>query len=78
MICPRCQTQELPVDYPSAISRYDNKTKICSNCGTDEALMMFVTGFIAPPSSWPIPFSKEKIDDLLQQLECNSSKQTQF
>ena len=38
-ICPKCMQET--TDYP-AISRRDNKTKICSACGTDEALMDFL------------------------------------
>jgi len=33
--CPRCG--KMSEDYP-ALSRADNKTEICSACGTDEAL----------------------------------------
>jgi transcription elongation factor Elf1 len=33
--CPRCQ--EDSKDFP-AISRRDNKTEICSQCGVDEAM----------------------------------------
>lgn len=33
--CPICK--EMTTDYP-AISRRDNKTEICSKCGTVEAL----------------------------------------
>ena len=36
--CPRCG--KYYSDYP-AISRKDNKTEICSNCGTLEALEVF-------------------------------------
>ena len=35
MICPKCKKEFN--GYP-AISRRDNKTKICSDCGTREAL----------------------------------------
>ena len=34
--CPRCK--RTTIDFP-AISRKDNKTEICSACGTDEALI---------------------------------------
>jgi len=34
-ICPRCK--KLTQGF-GATSRRDNKTKICSNCGTEEAL----------------------------------------
>lgn len=33
--CPRCGKETN--DYP-ALSRTDNKTNICSQCGTDEAM----------------------------------------
>ena len=36
--CPRCG--RVTTDYP-ALSRRDNKTKICSQCGTDEAFADF-------------------------------------
>ena len=38
-VCPRCKNSI--VGYP-AISRKDNKTEICSNCGTLEALEDFI------------------------------------
>lgn len=34
-ICPRCGKET--TDFP-AISRTDNKTEICSQCGIDEAM----------------------------------------
>lgn len=37
-ICPSCK--KVIIGYP-AISRRDNKTKICSNCGVKEALQTF-------------------------------------
>ena len=36
MRCPKCKKEY--TDYP-AISRADNKTKICSTCGTAEAFV---------------------------------------
>ena len=39
MICPRCKNDK-DMKYP-AISRRDNKTKICSDCGTAEAMFDF-------------------------------------
>lgn len=33
--CPRCKAKNMKLD---ALSRKDNKTMICSPCGTDEAL----------------------------------------
>ena len=38
-ICPRCN--KAIIGY-SAISREDNKTEICSNCGTLESLEQFI------------------------------------
>lgn len=40
--CPRC-LGGIPNDlqrgaYPGALSRWDNKTEICSTCGQDEAI----------------------------------------
>ena len=35
MICPKCGIE---FKEPPALSRVDNKTKICSSCGTKEAL----------------------------------------
>lgn len=34
-LCPRCGGLS---KVPTALSRRDNKTKICSGCGTDEAM----------------------------------------
>ena len=36
--CPRCKWNLLESHPPPAISRRDNKTRICSQCGTREAL----------------------------------------
>jgi hypothetical protein len=44
-ICPKCSghipNNKTPGAYPGAISRRDNKTEICSACGTMEALEDF-------------------------------------
>lgn len=40
--CPRCQKSY--IGYP-ALSRVDNKTKICPDCGTEEARL----GIVRPP-----------------------------
>lgn len=39
MKCPKCK-KEIK-GYP-ALSRKDNKTEICSECGTKEALEIFI------------------------------------
>jgi predicted RNA-binding Zn-ribbon protein involved in translation (DUF1610 family) len=37
--CPRCEQNELdPIEARNALSRRDNKTYICNDCGIDEAL----------------------------------------
>lgn len=42
-VCPLCHgwipNNQTPGAYPGAISRRDNKTEICSACGTYEALV---------------------------------------
>lgn len=38
-VCPRCKNI-CDMAYP-ALSRKDNKTAICSNCGTDEAMLEY-------------------------------------
>ena len=47
--CPKCGKEY--TGYP-AISRTDNKTEICSECGTAEALAIFkaVTPLNIPPN----------------------------
>ena len=44
--CPRCGN--MYTGYP-ALSRLDNRTNICSPCGTDEALREY---FNKPPRVW--------------------------
>jgi uncharacterized protein with PIN domain len=42
-LCPRCEgfipNNDTPGAYPGALSRLDNKTEICSECGTIEAML---------------------------------------
>lgn len=38
-ICPKCKGDI--IGYP-AVSRLDNKTKICSTCGNIEAIEIFI------------------------------------
>ena len=53
--CPRCAgyiPNNIQVgQYVGALSRTDNKTEICSSCGTAEALEQFV-GALMPQSQW--------------------------
>lgn len=44
-ICPKCGGL---IIGPPAISREDNKTEICSNCGLHEALDVFKKNAISP------------------------------
>lgn len=43
--CPICEgwipNNDTPGAYPGALSRKDNKTEICSECGTMEAIEDF-------------------------------------
>ena len=43
--CPRCfgfiPNNATPGAYPGAISRLDNKTEICSDCGGEEAVLQW-------------------------------------
>jgi ribosomal protein S27AE len=55
--CPRCG-EGIPNNldrgrYPGALSRTDNKTEICSECGTQEALEDWV-GSLMPRAEWLI------------------------
>lgn len=47
--CPRCGST---YDGYPAISRTDNKTPICSPCGTLEALEDFATHAVTPQARW--------------------------
>jgi hypothetical protein len=61
-VCPRCSgfipSNERPGEYPGALSRADNKTEICSACGTDEGMEQFLDGAPTPVSAWPIQSRK--------------------
>ena len=46
-ICPRCG--KVYNNYPS-ISRYDNKTLICTNCGIEEAIINYAGGKLKNPN----------------------------
>jgi ribosomal protein L40E len=50
-VCPRCGG-DVPStahkgQYPGAVSRWDDKTEICSPCGAEEALMQMAFGIKA-------------------------------
>jgi predicted RNA-binding Zn-ribbon protein involved in translation (DUF1610 family) len=45
-ICPRCKKNELhQILAMNALSRLDNETYICSNCGTEEAFDAYLASF---------------------------------
>lgn len=54
LMCPRCRVELLPLGYPGALSRTDNKTEVCSACGTAEAMEDWLDGGCRPQSSWPV------------------------
>jgi hypothetical protein len=55
-ICPRCggyiPNAETPGAYPGALSRVDNKTEICSKCGSEEVWVSTddYAGWKTPPN----------------------------
>ena len=61
VLCPRCKRHEFTPyeDYevgmplPPALSRTDNETDVCSNCGTVEALEQW-QGILTPQENWPV------------------------
>ena len=41
-LCPRCKKRDMEnEEVRNALSRRDNKTYICSDCGTEEAMFDF-------------------------------------
>ena len=58
IVCPRCfgavPSNENPGAYIGALSRTDNKTEICSRCGTDEAMEDYLLGEVMPQSEWKV------------------------
>lgn len=57
-ICPRCgsaiPSNEKPGEYPGALSRVDNLTQICSQCGTEEAMEDVFGRGPTPFEDWPL------------------------
>jgi len=65
VVCPRCafnrfmpyvpgQARQPNDPAPPALSRADNKTHICSECGTDEAMMDMRGEPLPEPDEWPL------------------------
>lgn len=75
IICPRCEgyipSNDAPGAYPGALSRTDNETEICSQCGVEEALI------IRPPKSeWPVTESEWPVtlSDGIQYLDAHDRR----
>jgi hypothetical protein len=45
MKCPKCKVNELLEPGGNALSRKDNETEICSDCGTQEALEEYLNQY---------------------------------
>jgi hypothetical protein len=65
VVCPRCglnrfmpyepgQVRQSNDPLPPALSRADNATHICSDCGTDEAMKDFAGEPLLGPDEWPL------------------------
>jgi hypothetical protein len=59
-VCPRClgfiPSNAFAGEYPGAISRVDNKTEICSDCGTEEAILALIS-----INQWPIVMYEDSV-----------------
>jgi hypothetical protein len=62
-MCPRCgigsylpysETWREGDPAPPALSRTDNRTYVCSSCGTDEAMQDHMEGRLSPQEEWPL------------------------
>ena len=62
-ICPRClgyiPSNAFAGQYPGAISRIDNSTEICSDCGTEESITALIN-----IDQWPIVLYKDPVTQL--------------
>lgn len=58
IICPRClggvPNNESVGEYIGALSRTDNATEICSDCGTQEGMEDYLNGMVMPQSEWKV------------------------
>lgn len=64
-MCPRCggfvpkrYDKAMFGEYPGALSRWDNKTFVCSECGMEEAIAQMLSYDISPRGYFP--WKKEK------------------
>jgi len=65
-VCPRCigfiPSNVFPGEYPGAISRIDNKTEICSDCGTEEAIVALIDIEYWPITMYDHPATKQAVE----------------
>lgn len=64
--CPRCGNDI--GEFPGALSRVDNKTEICSDCGSREAIGRLFGDDLTGYGSWVNPPNKflDDVEDLLK------------
>jgi hypothetical protein len=55
--CPRCITGVMP-EYAPALSRTDNKTRICSACGVLEGIEQMLD-CLTPQSEWSADVNRQ-------------------
>jgi len=65
-ICPRCKSE---LEGVPALSRKDNQTHICSNCGVSEAVEDFTgTKFFWGPPYWKVKTSMTDLEKITSVL----------
>ena len=65
--CPVCRKRKLePSEVRNALARFDNKTELCSSCGTDEAMIDFETGKAGIANRWTKLAAAEMYREALQ------------
>ena len=64
MVCPKCGKE---FKEPPALSRIDNKTYICSSCGTQEALDVAINEGV---------MNKDVANDILEKINDASKKKS--
>lgn len=71
-VCPNCSgyipSNENPGAYPGAISRADNKTEICSACGTAEAIADFQLANAEKVVVWKSVITLDQLKGVPQEL----------
>ena len=66
IICPRCEgyipNNVMPGAYPGALSRADNETEVCSECGMEEAVVALIN-----TDEWPLTQYRGIVPDEVEQ-----------